>query len=32
VKVGMDILLTLSVFVIGRAAALMLQLFGTMSV
>jgi Na+/H+-dicarboxylate symporter len=31
VKVGMDILLTLSVFVIGCAVALMLQLFGTMS-
>jgi len=32
VKVGMDILLTLSVFVIGCAIALMLQLFGTMSI
>jgi Na+/H+-dicarboxylate symporter len=31
VKVGMDILLTLSVFVVGCAVALMLQLFGTMS-
>ncbi|HWU75846.1 MAG TPA: dicarboxylate/amino acid:cation symporter [Rhodanobacter sp.] len=31
VKVGMEILLTLSVFVIGCAVALMLQLFGTMS-
>ncbi|MFC5525998.1 dicarboxylate/amino acid:cation symporter [Rhodanobacter ginsengisoli] len=31
VKVGLDILLTLSVFVIGCAAALALQLFGTMS-
>jgi Na+/H+-dicarboxylate symporter len=32
VKVGMDILLTLSVFVLGCAAALLLQLFGTMSI
>jgi DAACS family dicarboxylate/amino acid:cation (Na+ or H+) symporter len=32
VKVGVDILLTLSVFVLGCAAALALQLFGTMSV
>ncbi len=32
VKVGLDILLTLSVFVIGCAVALMLHLFGTMSV
>ncbi|MEO6800543.1 MAG: dicarboxylate/amino acid:cation symporter [Rhodanobacter sp.] len=31
VKVGLDILLTLSVFVIGCAVALMLHLFGTMS-
>jgi len=31
VKVGVDILLTLSVFVLGCAAALMLHLFGTMS-
>ncbi len=31
VKVGMDILLTLSVFVVGCAVALALQLFGTMS-
>lgn len=31
VKVGADILLTLSVFVVGCAAALALQLFGTMS-
>jgi DAACS family dicarboxylate/amino acid:cation (Na+ or H+) symporter len=32
VKVGVDILLTLSVFVIGCALALALQLFGTLSV
>ena len=32
VKVGVDILLTLSVFVIGCAAALALQLFGTLSI
>ncbi|MEO8779710.1 MAG: dicarboxylate/amino acid:cation symporter [Rhodanobacter sp.] len=31
VKVGLDILLTLSVFVVGCAVALMLHLFGTMS-
>lgn len=31
VKVGLDILLTLSVFVVGCALALALQLFGTMS-
>lgn len=31
VKVGVDILLTLSVFVVGCAVALALQLFGTMS-
>lgn len=31
VKVGVDILLTLSVFVVGCAAALALHLFGTMS-
>ena len=32
VKVGLDILLTLSVFVVGCAVALMLHLFGTMSI
>jgi len=32
VKVGVDILITLSVFVLGCAAALALQLFGTMSI
>ncbi|MEO5812713.1 MAG: dicarboxylate/amino acid:cation symporter [Rhodanobacter sp.] len=32
VKVGLDILLTLSVFVVGCTLALMLHLFGTMSV
>ncbi|WP_017462487.1 dicarboxylate/amino acid:cation symporter [Dyella ginsengisoli] len=32
VKVGVDILLTLSVFVVGCAVALALQLFGTMSI